>query len=166
MNSPSTVQDTRFGADDLRLPEDIREPLLAHLRGLKKKYEQRHWAGRVGFGQRPAQIVIDMAKFWLDSNNHMGSQLDPVLESCRRVLDASRAAGIPIFFTTFAYDPATPPAPHDKKLRMQIPAICSISIHVWIADRRKRLSINHMHRPSKGPIFTNRWPTSGPILSS
>ena len=122
MSTKNGTSGPGFGADELRLPDNIREPLLAHLRDLKQRYLERDWGGRVGFGKRPALIVIDMAKYWLEPTSQMGSHLDPVIESCCRVLNASRAADIPIFFTTFAYDPADPPGPHDKKLKMRIPA--------------------------------------------
>ena len=36
-----------------------------------------------------------------------------------RMLAAARAGGVPVFFTTYAYDPADPPSPHDRKLRLQ-----------------------------------------------
>src|SRR5262249_19142548 len=39
-----------------------------------------------------------------------------------RVLKAARAATVPIFFTTFAHDPAEPPSPHDRKLQLNLPA--------------------------------------------
>src|SRR5205085_1673865 len=39
-----------------------------------------------------------------------------------RVLKAGRLAGIPIFFTTYAHDPASPPSPQHKKLRLDLPA--------------------------------------------
>src|SRR5262245_60785229 len=42
------------GSEDLRLPDTLRGPLLAHLNDLRERYRQRGWAGRVGFGQRPA----------------------------------------------------------------------------------------------------------------
>lgn len=110
-----------FGAEDLRLPDELRAPFRKHLDELRAKYLKRHWGARVGWGSRPALVVIDMAKFWLDPSLHMGSGLDAVLEGTRRVLEASRGAGIPIFFTTLAYDPATPPSPQNTKLKMQIP---------------------------------------------
>ena len=111
-----------FGSSDLRLPDELRGPLLSHLQTLRGRYVQRGWAGRVGFGSRPAVIVIDMAKNWLDPGQQIGSSLDPVLSATCRVLDAARAASVPIFFTTFGYDPATPASPHDHKLQMQLPA--------------------------------------------
>lgn len=105
-----------FGSPDLSLPAELREPVLKHLEYLRERYLARNWAGRVGFGSRPALIVIDMAKFWLTPGQQIGANLDSVLEQTCKVLAASRQAGIPIFFTTYAYDPADPPSPQNKKL--------------------------------------------------
>jgi nicotinamidase-related amidase len=91
------------------------------LAGLRQRYLQRGWAGRMGFGQRPALVVIDMARFWLDSSQQIGSDLQPVLAAVCRVLEASRAAGIPIFFTTYGHDPSAPFSPHDLKLKLELP---------------------------------------------
>ena len=69
-----------FGSDDLRLPDELRPALLAHLRELRKKYAARGWGGRVGFGQRPALIVIDLALWWTDPVNRcQGSNVDSVV---------------------------------------------------------------------------------------
>jgi nicotinamidase-related amidase len=76
----------------------------------------------VGFGSRPAVVVIDLARFWLDAGAQIGSYLDPVLKATCRILTAARAAEVPIFFTTFAHDPAAPGSPHDSKLRLDLPA--------------------------------------------
>src|SRR5687768_17192190 len=103
-----------FGSSDLRLPDDLRGPLLAHLKDLHQKYVKRNWAGRVGFGQRPALIVIDLARFWTEAQHQIGANLESVIENCCRMLAAARAVKIPIFFTTFAFDPADPPSPQNK----------------------------------------------------
>ena len=122
MSQPAEESRTRFGSDDLRLPDELRGPLQAHLNDLRNRYLERNWGERVGFGQRPALVVIDLARFWLDPGQQIGSDLDSVVEATCRVLAASRAAGIPIFFTTFAHEPADPPSPQNKKLALQIPA--------------------------------------------
>ena len=107
-----------FGADDLRLPDALRVPLRAHLGALRARYLARGWGTRVGFGTRPALLVIDLALFWTDpGNRQMGSPVDSVVEATCRLLDAARAARIPIIFTTYAYDPTDPLSPHDRKLR-------------------------------------------------
>jgi nicotinamidase-related amidase len=108
------------GSADLRLPDELREPLRRHLEDLQRQYLQRGWGERVGFGQRPALIVIDLAYCWTSSRHRIGSNLDSVVEATCRVLEAARRARIPIFFTTYAYDPADPPSPQNKKLRMEL----------------------------------------------
>jgi len=110
-----------FGSKDLALPDELRAPLLAHLRDLRDAYVRRHWAGRVGFGARPAVLVIDLARYWLDPQQEIGSRLDVVVEAACQVLRAARAAQVPILFTNFAYDPAYPLSPHDKKQYIQLP---------------------------------------------
>jgi nicotinamidase-related amidase len=105
-----------FGSPDLRLPEELRGPLRDHLDHLRRQYQQRGWAGRVGFGRRPALVVIDMAANWTQPENPIGSDVGSVLDGCLRVLAAARAAGIPVYFTTYDFDPSHPPSPHDSKL--------------------------------------------------
>jgi hypothetical protein len=92
----------RFGSEDLRLPEELRAPLRAHLAALRERYVQRGWAGRVGFGHSPALIVIDLARWWTDTREvRQGSDVDSVIEATCQLLEAARAAKMPIFFTTW-----------------------------------------------------------------
>lgn len=109
-----------FGSPDLRLPDALRQPLLEHLAQLRQRYLARNWAGRIGFGKRPALIVIDMAKYWLVPREQIGADLDFVLENTCKVLSRARQIGIPVFFTTYAYDPADPPSPQNRKLCMNV----------------------------------------------
>ena len=114
----SIVPPPPFGSPDLRLPDELRGPLLAHMQDLREKYVARKWAGRVGFGERPALIVIDLAKFWTKPEQRIGANLESVIASCCTLLAAARKAQVPIFFTTYAFDPADPPSPQNRKLFM------------------------------------------------
>src|SRR5262245_6482224 len=109
-----------FGSSDLRLPDDLRGPLLQHLAELRRRYLGRGWGGRVGFGRKPALIVIDLAKFWTQPEAQIGSDLESIIAATSRVLAAARAIKIPVFFTTYAFDPADPPSPQSKKLRLNL----------------------------------------------
>jgi maleamate amidohydrolase len=110
-----------FGSDDLRLPDELRAPIRAHLTTIRQRYVERGWAGRVGFGARPALIVVDLALWWTDPRNRcQGSTVDSVVKAACCLLQDARAAKIPIFFTTWDSDPSIPPSPHDKKLRMNL----------------------------------------------
>ncbi len=115
-----TIDCPPAGSADLRLPDELREPLRRHLADLRQRYLERGWGAPVGFGKRPALIVIDLACFWTDASQQIGSHLDGVVENTKVVLAAARQAGIPVFFTTFAFDPADPPSPHDVKLQLKL----------------------------------------------
>ena len=110
-----------FGSKDLSLPDELRGPLRAHINELRSRYKQRSWGGRVGFGERPALIVIDLAKYWLDSKTHIGANLDSIVAATCRILTSARHSHVPIFFTTWGHDPANPPTPQNAKLQWQIP---------------------------------------------
>lgn len=109
-----------FGSTDLRLPDELRGPLMQHLETLRERYLSRNWAGRVGFGRKPAVVVIDLARYWTTPKEQIGANLDSVIQSTCRVLTAARAVNVPIFFTTFAFDPADPPSPQNRKLCMSL----------------------------------------------
>lgn len=69
-------------------------------------YFSKGFGGRVGFGSTPAIIVIDMAKAWLDESSPLGSRnVQGVMEHILRILETGRKRGVPIFFTTMAFDP-------------------------------------------------------------
>src|SRR5215472_16669459 len=105
----------------MRLPDELREPLRAHLAALKQRYIERGWGGRVGFGRSPALLVIDLALWWTDPRHRsLGSHVDSVVEASCRLLKAARAAKIPIIFITWDCDRAMPASPHDKKLKLKL----------------------------------------------
>jgi maleamate amidohydrolase len=71
---------------------------------LRQQYDSAGFAGRVGWGDRPALLVIDMARAWVDPTQQLGSDLSGVLRSIVRLLAVAREVELPIYFTTMAYD--------------------------------------------------------------
>jgi len=106
-----------FGSEKFRLPDELRGPLHEHLEYLRAQYRDIAWGARVGFGKRPAVVVVDLAIMWTRPDSFpMGSDLESVVKATRRVLDAARAIDAPIFFTTKDWDPTEPWSPHDHKI--------------------------------------------------
>jgi nicotinamidase-related amidase len=62
--------------------------------------------GRAGFGRRPALVVVDVNRGFTDPASPLVCDLDDVVEAIGRLLDGFRAAGLPVAFTTVAYDAA------------------------------------------------------------
>jgi nicotinamidase-related amidase len=62
--------------------------------------------GRAGFGERPALIVVDMSVGFTDPASPLHCDLEPVVEAIGRLAAAARTAGLPVVYTTVAYDDA------------------------------------------------------------
>ncbi len=63
-------------------------------------YERGGWGGRVGFGRRPALIVVDMYTAFVDPAYPFSSPDAPAsVRTIRLLLEAARTAGCPVFFS-------------------------------------------------------------------
>ena len=71
---------------------------------LTEQYRQAGFGGRVGWGKKPALVVIDMAGAWTSSDEMPGSALSSVTDSVRSLLEVFREKNLPRYFTTMAYD--------------------------------------------------------------
>jgi maleamate amidohydrolase len=69
-------------------------------------YARSGIGGRVGFGTRPALVVVDMQTGFTDSSSPSGSNLDEVVAATARLLAAARAAQLPIAFTAVRFHPS------------------------------------------------------------
>jgi maleamate amidohydrolase len=63
------------------------------------------FAGRVGWGTRPALLVIDLVHAYVDDDGVFAlPDMDPVVESTARLVAVMREAGFPIVWTDVRYD--------------------------------------------------------------
>lgn len=72
----------------------------------REPWEREGFGGRVGLGEHPALIVVDMNLGFTDPDSVLSCDLDDTVEAISRLLESSRAAEIPVAFTTLAYGPA------------------------------------------------------------
>jgi len=68
-------------------------------------YRSKGLAGRVGFGRRPAIVVVDFIVGFTDLSSPLASPLDSQIEATKTLLDLARSRSIPVYFTTTAYEP-------------------------------------------------------------
>jgi len=67
-------------------------------------YQNRGFQRRVGFGERPALVNIDLANAWTRAGNPFTCEgMDVIIPGVQRLLAAGRTKGIPVVFTTTAY---------------------------------------------------------------
>jgi maleamate amidohydrolase len=69
-------------------------------------FRQRGFGIRIGFGERPALIVIDMLKGFTDPAMPLGANLDHEIEAQKPLLEVAHARDIPIIFSTVIYHEA------------------------------------------------------------
>jgi maleamate amidohydrolase len=69
---------------------------------LKNNYSV--YDGVLGFGKRPALILVDFVQAYFDKNCDLYAGAEDALASALRVRDAARAAGIPIVYTNVVYE--------------------------------------------------------------
>ena len=71
---------------------------------LREEFRKKGFASRVGFGERPALVAIDFITGFTDLRSPLAGELDSQLEATNALLEPARAAGIPVIFSTVAYD--------------------------------------------------------------
>jgi maleamate amidohydrolase len=80
----------------VKLPEQYRETF--------DFYVKRGFAARVGFGQRPALLVIDIIRAFTDLRSPLASNLDSQVAAIKQLLAVAREKALPIIYSTVAYD--------------------------------------------------------------
>lgn len=77
----------------------------AWLSDTREQYTRSGLAGRLRPGRRPAVVVIDLIGGFTDPAAPPGANLDTVVAATRQLLDAARAAALPVLFTSIAFTP-------------------------------------------------------------
>lgn len=67
---------------------------------------KRAYDNRIGFGKRPALILVDFVRAYFDPECELYADVQSELESALRIRDAARDAGIPVIYTNVEFDKA------------------------------------------------------------
>lgn len=67
-------------------------------------FKERGFGLRMGFGRKPALLVIDLVNAFTDPATMLGSNLDAQVAEANRLIDAAHERAVPVFFSTVSYD--------------------------------------------------------------
>jgi maleamate amidohydrolase len=63
-------------------------------------FKQRGFGLKIGFGERPALLVIDMLKAFTNPQMMLGADLDKEIEAIKPLLALAHERDIPVIFST------------------------------------------------------------------
>jgi len=69
-------------------------------------FAARGFGQRIGFGERPALVVIDILKAFTDEKQPLGANLDREVAAIQPLLAVAHERKIPVIFSTVRYDDA------------------------------------------------------------
>jgi maleamate amidohydrolase len=69
-------------------------------------FRQRGFGLRIGFGERPALIVIDLVKAFTDASMMLGANLESQIEATNSLLNVAHDRKLPVIFSTVIYEDA------------------------------------------------------------
>jgi maleamate amidohydrolase len=72
---------------------------------LATDYASHGFRRNFGFGTRPAVLVVDVVRAYLDPGSPLYAGVEQAVASAALVVQAARAAGVPVLFTTVRYAP-------------------------------------------------------------
>jgi nicotinamidase-related amidase len=72
---------------------------------LENDYRQAGFSSNVGYGRRPALVVIDFVKAYLEQGSPLYAGVEDALAGAVRLLQAARSAGIPVLHTNVRFSP-------------------------------------------------------------
>ncbi len=67
-------------------------------------FRQRGFGIKIGFGERPALMMIDMINGFTDASMPLGANLDQQIEAQKPLLEIAHERDIPVIFSTVLYE--------------------------------------------------------------
>ena len=72
----------------------------------REVYAKARLGESVTLGSRPAVLVVDFSCGFTDPECTLGADMTEQVEATKRLLDAARARGLPVIFTTIGFEPS------------------------------------------------------------
>ena len=103
--------------------EEVRQALETIFAADSEVYRTRGFQRRIGFGKRPALLIIDLANAWTrPGHNFSCDGMDVIIPANQKLLEAARKKNIPIIYTSTAFQDPTGPRSDAGLWGYKIPA--------------------------------------------
>ena len=107
---------------ELSRDEEVRRALETIFAADSEIYRTRGFQRRIGFGTRPALLIIDLANAWTrPGHNFTCDNMEVIIPANQTLLAAARDKNIPVIYTTTAYQDPTGPHADTGLWHMKIP---------------------------------------------
>lgn len=72
---------------------------------IEADYESAGFSGRLGWGERPVLVVIDVCRAYVDEDSPLYAGVEEACESAARLVGAARSSDVPVVFTRVEFEP-------------------------------------------------------------
>ena len=66
-------------------------------------FRARGFGQTIGFGERPALLIVDLVKAFTDAGRPLGANLDAQIAASNRLIDAAHERDVPVIFSSVSY---------------------------------------------------------------
>jgi N-carbamoylsarcosine amidase len=89
----------------MQTSDEVKNALNVLFRANSELYSERGFQRRIGYGKKPALINIDLANAWTRPGNAFTCDgMETIIPGVQALLTAFRARGLPVVYTTTAYN--------------------------------------------------------------
>jgi len=122
--------------------ERVRDPAGMHIenhwgKDLADLYSTRSFGSTLGFGRRPAVLVVDMANAFTDPSYRLGAAMDETVAAIAELLGCARAASLPIIYAVSGF---TSPPEEIGMAALKIPALAELRLGTMAVEIDRRLT--------------------------
>ena len=130
--------------------EEVRQALDVIFAADSEIYQTRGFQRRIGFGVRPALLIIDLANAWTrPGHNFSCDGMDEIIPANQKLLEAARKKNIPIIYTSTAFQDPTGPRSDAGLWGYKIPAETCLIYTTDPADERSSIEIGPLRNIKK-----------------
>ena len=72
---------------------------------LERGYIDAGFGTTLGYGRRPAILVVDMVRAYIDPASPLYAGVEATIQPARRVISSARGAGVPVIYTEVVFGP-------------------------------------------------------------